>query len=98
MITSFAPLKTVRGLDSGPLNPFIDDYIALVRSQGYRNGTIRGHLCLFARLSAWLTRNDVALRDLDECMLERFAKRRLCSRRSRAGELSALLRSAENPL
>lgn len=92
MITSFAPLKTARGLDSGPLNPFVDDYVAIVRRQGYRDGSIRADLRLFAKLNAWLLHEDVALRELDEDVLERFAKRRLCRRKSRAGESSGLLR------
>ena len=92
MITSFAQLKTVRGLDSGPLNPFIEDYVVALRDQGYRPGTIRGHLCLFANLNGWFSSNDLALSDLDERALERFSKRRLCRRKSVGGELSALLR------
>jgi site-specific recombinase XerD len=92
MITSFAQLKTVRGLDSGPLNPFVEDYIAQLRGQGYQPGGIRGHLVLFAKLNAWLADEGLDIADLDEQALECFAKCPLFRGRSRAGELSALLR------
>lgn len=92
MITSFTQLKTVRGLDSGPLKPFVEDYVSVLRNEGYRAGTIRGHLCLFANLNSWLVRSSLALSDLDEQTLERFANRHLCRSKSRAGEVSALLR------
>ena len=92
MITTFPQLKTVRGLDSGPLSTFIEDYIAVLRGQGYRAGTVRGHLCLFARLNRWLVQRGLGLAELDESALERFARRRLCRRSSRAGEVAPLLR------
>jgi site-specific recombinase XerD len=92
MITSFAQLKTVRGLDSGPLNPFIEDYVAALRGQGYRFRTIREHLCLFANLNAWISARGLALCELDAHALERFAKRHLRRRRGGAGEMPALLR------
>lgn len=79
-------------MNSGPLNPFIEDYVAALRGRGYRFRTIREHLCLFANLNAWLAGNDVALCDLDEHALERFAKRHLRRRRGSSGERPALLR------
>lgn len=92
MITTFPQLKTVRGLDAGPLSPVIADYIAVLRGQGYRAGTVRGHLCLFARLNRWLVERGLGLVELDEGVLERFAMRPLCRRKSLGGEVSPLLR------
>lgn len=95
MTTSFTQLNTVRGLDCGPLAPFVGDYIALLCGQGYRARTVRGHLCLLAKLNDWLIRRKFSLADLDEAVLERFGKRHLCRRKSLAGELSVLLRLLE---
>ncbi len=74
------------------MNPFIEDYVAMLRSQGYRPGSIRGDLRLLAKLNAWLSQHNLALCEIDEHALERFARRRLCRRKSVAGESSALLR------
>lgn len=92
MITSFAQLKTVRGLDSGLLRPFVRPYIDQLQQQGYQPGTVRAHLCLFANLNRWITRNDRGLHDLNEQLIERFLRGYLGQRTWRAGERPALHR------
>ena len=88
----FTELRTVRGLDSGPLCPHVRPYIAQLQEQGYRPGTVRGHLRLFASFNLWLTRRNHGLRDLNEALAERFLRRHLGGRTWRAGERLALCR------
>ena len=88
----FTELKTVRGLDSGLLRPYVPPYIVQLQQQGYRPGTVRTHLCLIANLNRWLTRTDRSLHDLNEKVIERFLQGHLRHRTWRAGERPALHR------
>lgn len=88
----FTELKTVRGLDSGPLRPHVQPYIAQLQEQGYQPRTVRAHLCFFANFNRWLTRTNRRLRDLNEELTERFLRRHLRGRTWRAGERPALRR------
>lgn len=88
----FAELKTVRGLDSGPLRPHVQPYITQLREQGYQPRTVRAHLCFFANFGRWLTRTNRRLGDLNEELTERFLVRHLGGRTWRAGERPALRR------
>lgn len=88
----FTELKTVRGLASGPLCPYVQPYTAQLQQQGYQPGTVRAHLCLFANFNRWLIRTGRGLRDLNEEVIERFLRRHLGQRNWRAGEKPALHR------
>ena len=88
----FAELKTVRGLDSGPLRPHVQPYITQLREQGYRPRTVRAHLCFFANFGRWLTRTNRRLRALNEELAERFLVRHLGGRTWWAGARPALRR------
>src|SRR6266480_1594100 len=88
----FTELKTVRGLDSGLLRPYVPPYIAQLQQQGYRPRTVRAHLCLIANFYRWFTRTDRSLHDLNEKVIERFLQGHLRHRKWRTGERSVLLR------
>ena len=92
MQTLLTKLKTVQGLDSGPLCRHIQPYIAHVHGQGYKLKTIRMHLCLMANFNRWLVRTGRGLRDLNERTIEAFLRRHFGQRTWRAGERPALLR------
>ena len=92
METLLAKLKTVQGLDSGPLCPHIQPYVAHVHEQGYKLKTIRGHLRLMADFNRWLVRTGRGLPDLNESTIEAFLRRFFGRRTWRAGERPALHR------
>lgn len=88
----FTELKTVKGLDSGPLRPHVQPYIAQLQEQGYQPRTVRAHLCFFAKFNRWLTRTNRRLRDLNEELTECFLRRHLRGQTWRVGERPALRR------
>jgi site-specific recombinase XerC len=92
MKTLLTKLKTIQGLDSGPLCRYIQPYITQVHGQGYKLKTIRGHLRLMADFNRWLVRTGRRLPDLNERTIEAFLRRLLSQRTWRAGERPALLR------
>jgi len=92
MTPSFTQLNTIRGLDSGPLCPFAQPYIALLQGQGYQPKTVREHLRLIASLNRWLVHRRRGLRDLDEHVIARFLKRHLRRRKAWCGALPAMHR------
>jgi site-specific recombinase XerD len=88
----FTQLKTVRGLDDGPLCPYVQPYITQLQKQGYQPKTVRQHLCLFARFNCWLKRTDRGLCDLNEEIVNRFLRRRCARRKWQWKDRSALHR------
>ena len=92
MTPSFIELKTIRGLQSGPLCPYAQPYLTLLQDQGYRPKTVREHLCLIASLNRWLARRDRGLRDLNEQVVAGFLTRHLCRRKNWCGALPAMHR------
>ena len=85
-------LENVQGLDSGPLCPHMQPYIAHVHEQGYKPRTIRYHLQLMANFNRWLIQTGRGLRDLNEGSIETFLRRQFGQRSWQAGERPALLR------
>lgn len=67
-----------RGLDGrprlygGPLDEAVLDLVAWLKDQGYAVGTARSVACTAARLSVWMSRQRLGVRDLDETVLTRF--------------------------
>lgn len=95
MITSFTELKTIRGLDAGPLCPHVDPYVAQLHEQGYKPNTVRAYLQLVANLNCWLVRTKRRLWNLGEAQIQRFL-RYLGRRRTFSGiERAALARLLE---
>jgi site-specific recombinase XerD len=85
------PLNTVAGLASGPLCPFVEQYVAQVQALGYKATSVRYQLRLIAGFNRWLrrTRRDVA--DIDAAVVRQFLRSRR-NRRSHHGERSILRR------
>jgi site-specific recombinase XerD len=92
MKTLLTKLKSVQGLDSGPLCRHVQPYIAQAHEQGYKLKTIRYHLRLMANFNRWLVRTGRGLRDLNEKTIDAFLRRFLGQRTWRAGERLALFR------
>jgi site-specific recombinase XerD len=92
MKTLLTKLKTVQGLDSGPLAPHIPMYLARVHEHGYKLKTIRRHLCLMAGFNRWLVRTGRGLRDVNEKAIDAFLRRLFRQRTWREGERLSLLR------
>ena len=92
MTPSFAQLKTVRGLDCGPLARHVETYVTLLQEQGYQPRTVREHLHLIAHVNRWLVRTGRGPRDLNEPVLARFLKHHWRRARSDYGAWPALCR------
>jgi len=70
-------LSKIEGGPSGPLSPYIGQYVDLVRAQGYVSRSIRYHLSLLVYFDSWLTRTRHGLRDVDERLIAKFLDRRV---------------------
>jgi site-specific recombinase XerD len=88
----FTPLNTGRGLNSGPLSPFIGRYVALAREQGYKPTSIRYQLQVIAALNRWLERTRRGAVDIDDLSIDRFLRQRIGQKRTHQGERSILRR------
>lgn len=94
------PLKTVGGLDSGPLSPFVGSYVTQVHALGYKVASIRHQLRLIAGFNRWMLRTRRGVGDIDEMVIKLFLHTRR-RQRSHHGEqtifrrLLALLPSRE---
>ncbi|MGA3006925.1 MAG: site-specific integrase [Opitutaceae bacterium] len=67
----------IEGGPSGPLSPYIGQYIDLIRAQGYVSRSIRYHLSLLIYFDGWLTRTRHGLREVDERLIAKFLDRRV---------------------
>jgi site-specific recombinase XerD len=63
---------TIEGDSSGPLSPYVGQYIELIRAQGYASGSIRYHLSLLVYFDGWLARTGHGLKDVDEALIDKF--------------------------
>jgi len=61
------------GLRSGPLGPFLDDFVTHLASQGYSDSTVRKSIRFLACLGCWLREVALDVTLLDEAALDRFA-------------------------
>ncbi len=75
MAASYIPLKTVRGLDRGPLVPHVGAYIERARTEGYPPKTVLAQVQLIASLNRYLRRTRRTTRDVDEGLITRFIRR-----------------------
>lgn len=62
---------------NGPLSPYIAQYMALIRAQGYVRRSQRYHLSLLEYFDAWLARGRRTLDQIDDVLVERFLDPRI---------------------
>lgn len=74
MAVSLNPLETVRGLDRGPLVPYVGAYIERARSEGYPPSTVQAHVQLIASFNQFLRRRRRQVRNINEGFIERFVR------------------------
>lgn len=59
-------------LQGGPLDQVVLGLVSWLKSEGYAKGTIASVACTAARLSSWMGRHRLGVKDLDETLLSRF--------------------------
>jgi site-specific recombinase XerD len=84
--------STIKRLRQGPLSEHLDAYAASVAEQGYRRHSIRQQIVVIADLSRWLMQKQIAVRDLDGTVVDRFLRLRRKQQRVRRGDPKALAR------
>lgn len=60
-------------LRGGPLDEVVLDLVAWLKVEGYANGTAISVACTGARLSVWMARRGLSVKELDDAVLDRFA-------------------------
>jgi integrase/recombinase XerD len=63
-------------LDPGALLPFVQSYTENLADLGHAPWTVRGYSYSIRHFAAWLCQSDVALVDVDDNVVERFARHR----------------------
>lgn len=76
----------------GPLGPHVSAYLVRLASQGYKRPTLYPDALLFADLDRWLKRAGLEVKDLSECVLERFLTWHMRTRSTRRQPKRAALR------
>lgn len=66
--------STVRRLDGGPAEPFLDGFAHGLLAQGYSARTRGDYLCAAVHLGAWAARRGTPIAQFDEALLARFAR------------------------
>jgi site-specific recombinase XerD len=84
--------STIERLRQGPLSEYLDAYAAAQAEQGYGRHSIRQHIVVIADFSRWLKQKQIAIRDLDSKVLDRFMRVRQRQQRVRRGDGTALKR------
>ncbi|MFQ5799294.1 MAG: site-specific integrase [Bacteroidota bacterium] len=91
MIEHFFTLpKVVRRKRFGPLGSYNDSYATLLSEQGYARNSARYRILLVEKLSKWLHRRQLGVKDLDEQITAEFLKYRRRSHSVRRGDAPAL--------
>ena len=60
------------GLCGGPLGSHLSAYLMRLASEGYKRPTLYPDALLLADLDRWMKRSGLEVKDLSECVLERF--------------------------
>ncbi|MEP7162043.1 MAG: tyrosine-type recombinase/integrase [Dermatophilaceae bacterium] len=68
-------------LRGGPLDEVVVDLVAWLQDEGYAAGTVASVACTTARLSYWMARQGLGVRDLDAGLLARFVASQARGRR-----------------
>lgn len=82
--------KVVNRKRFGPLGPYNDSYAALLSEQGYARSSARYRILLVEKLSKWLHRRQLGVKDLDEEITAQFLTYRRRSHSVHKGDVSTL--------
>ena len=77
---------TIERMRQGPLNKHIDAYSTAQVEQGYGHHSVRQQMLVIGDFSGWLKKKDVAVRDLDSKVIERFLRFRQRQQKIRRGD------------
>lgn len=91
----FAFEGTRRRMYEGPLGPYIDEFISLLREQGYLQHSIRGKVRVIADFSRWLDDQKLGHDDAYRDRLKRFLAYRKCTNCSTLADAAALREMAD---
>lgn len=93
MLNTFRIWPHIRArLETGPLGPYLDDFIAALRQKGYSPRGIRRHLHATDRFGDWLRRHGIVATAIDEAIVARYVAGlgRYASRARPRGQLPEL--------
>jgi site-specific recombinase XerD len=84
--------STIERMRQGPLSKHIDAYSTAQVEQGYGHHSIRQQLLVIGDFSGWLKQKDIAIRNLDSNVVDRFLRLRQRQQQVRRGDPVALKR------
>src|SRR5450631_3335663 len=84
--------STIERMRQGPLSKHIDAYSAAQVEQGYGHHSIRQQMLVIGDFSGWLKQKDIAIRNLDSAVVDRFLRLRQRQQQLRRGDPLALKR------
>ncbi len=77
---------TIERMRQGPLNKHIDAYSTAQVEQGYGHHSVRQQMLVIGDFSGWRKKKDVAVRNLDSKVIERFLRFRQRQQKIRRGD------------
>lgn len=84
--------STIERMRQGPLSKHIDAYSAAQVEQGYGHHSIRQQMLVIGDFGGWLKQKDIAIRNLDSAVVDRFLGLRQRQQQLRRGDPLALKR------
>ena len=81
---------TRRRMYAGPLGPHVDEFVAWLQQQHYKQHSIRCKIRVVADFSRWLGRHSLGAASAVDEQVQRFLDHRVRTSRSEMGDLSAL--------
>ena len=84
--------STLQRMRQGPLSKHIDAYSTAQVEQGYGRHSIRQQMLVIGDFSGWLKLKDIAIRNLDSDVIDRFLRLRQQQQQVRRGDSIALKR------
>jgi len=84
--------STIERMRQGPLSKHIDAYSAAQVEQGYGHHSIRQQMLVIGDFSGWLKQKDIAIRNLDSAVVDRFLQLRQRQQQLHRGDPIALKR------
>jgi site-specific recombinase XerD len=84
--------STIERMRQGPLSKHIDAYSAAQVEEGYTHHSVRQQMLVIGDFSGWLKQKDLAIRNLDNKVVDRFLRLRQRQQQARRGSPLALRR------
>jgi hypothetical protein len=81
MNCDYIPTKLVQRACTGPLAPYVERYVILMKQAGYVSAYVRENLTVLAALGRRLERWGLRIEDLNEDVVDRFLRERYPKRR-----------------